>query len=124
MQINFYNYMKFRFFSSLAATVLLFGSCAFEETSMGTGSVTAVIENDDTRTSVSDGGSFTWSSGDKVWLHTTTGGVVGTLSSGEGTSSASFTYGVRPYILIMTGIPCREICFISFFRHHMTSVQI
>ena len=87
-------YMKFRFFSSLAATVLLFGSCAFEETSMGTGSVTAVIENDDTRTSVSDGGSFTWSSGDKVWLHTTTGGIVGTLSSGEGTSSASFTYGV------------------------------
>ena len=51
------------------------------------------MEGDQTRTTVTDGGTFTWSAGDKVWLQTTNGSVVGNLSSGEGTSSAEFTYG-------------------------------
>lgn len=51
------------------------------------------MEGDQTRTSVTDGGVFSWSAGDQVWLQTTNGSVVGTLSSGAGISSAEFTYG-------------------------------
>ena len=57
------------------------------------GSIAAVMEDIQTRTAVTDEGTFTWSAGDKVWLQITTGGILGTLSSGEGTSSASFSYG-------------------------------
>ena len=86
--------MKIRLLSFLALAGLLFSSCAVEENPTGdVGSINAVMENDQTRTSVTDEGSFTWSAGDQVWLHTTNGGVVGTLSSGAGTASASFTYG-------------------------------
>ena len=65
------------------------------------GSIVAEMETDQTRTAVTDEGTFTWSAGDKVWLHTTSGSVVGTLSSGAGTSSAQFTYGA--YFGSMTG---------------------
>ena len=71
------------------------GSCAVEESPKGAGVIAAVMENEDTRTAVTDEGTFTWTSGDKVWLHTTSGSVVGTLSSGAGTSSAQFSYGAH-----------------------------
>ena len=85
--------MKFRFFSILALAGLLLSSCAVDELPTEGGSILAEMETDQTRTAVTDEGTFTWSAGDKVWLHTTSGSVVGTLSSGAGSSSAKFTYG-------------------------------
>lgn len=86
--------MKIRLFLVLALAGLFFSSCAVEENPTGDGgSINAVMENDGTRTSVTDTGVFTWSEGDQVWLHTTNGGIVGTLSSGAGTSNANFSYG-------------------------------
>ena len=85
--------MKFRFFSIFALAGLLLGSCAVDELPTEGGSIVAEMETDQTRTAVTDEGTFTWSAGDKVWLHTTAGSVVGTLSDGAGSSSAKFTYG-------------------------------
>ena len=85
--------MKFKFFSILALAGLLFGSCAVDEIPTEGGSINAEMETDQTRTAVTDEGTFTWTAGDQVWLHTTSGSVVGTLSSGAGTSSAKFSYG-------------------------------
>ena len=85
--------MKFRFFSILALAGLLLGSCTVDELPTEGGSIIAEMETDQTRTAVTDAGSFTWSAGDQVWLHTTSGSVVGTLSDGTGSSSAKFTYG-------------------------------
>lgn len=95
MVILKFNDMEIRFFSFLAVVGLLLGSCAVEESPKGAGVIAAVMENEDTRTAVTDEGAFTWTSGDKVWLHTTSGSVVGTLSSGAGTSSAQFSYGAH-----------------------------
>lgn len=63
--------------------------------------IKAVIENNETKTSVTDEGSFTWSSGDQIWLHTTKDAVIGTLASGASTPNASFNYGA--YMGEMTG---------------------
>ena len=93
--------MKIRLFSLVALAGLLAGSCAVEEVPSAEGSIIAVMENDDTRTTVTDQGRFAWSEGDQVWLQTTDGTVIGTLSSGAGTSSAEFTYG--DYIGELTG---------------------
>ena len=87
--------MKIRLFSLFALAGLLLGGCAVDELPSEGGSVLAVMENEDTRTAVTDEGTFTWTSGDKVWLHTTSGSVVGTLSSGAGTGSAQFKYGAH-----------------------------
>lgn len=64
-------------------------------------SVQAYMECYQTKTSVTDEGYFTWTAGDKIWLHTTNGGAEGVLSEGAGTSNATFSYG--PYIGSMTG---------------------
>ena len=85
--------MKLRFFSIFALAGLLLSSCAVEEVPVTEHTILAVMEGDQTRTSVTDAGVFSWSAGDQVWLQTTNGSVVGTLSSGAGTSSAVFTYG-------------------------------
>ena len=85
--------MKLRYFSIFALAGLLLSSCAVEEVPVTEHTILAVMEGNQTRTTVTDGGTFTWSAGDKVWLQTTNGSVVGNLSSGEGTSSAEFTYG-------------------------------
>ena len=85
--------MKFRFFSIFALAGLLLSSCAVDEVPVTEHTILAVMEGDQTRTSVTDEGVFSWSAGDQVWLQTTNGSVVGTLSSGAGTSSAEFTYG-------------------------------
>ena len=95
MVILKFNDMKFRLFSIFALTGLLLGSCAVDELPAEGGSIIAEMEADQTRTAVTDEGTFTWTSGDKVWLHTTSGSVVGTLSSGAGTSSAQFSYGAH-----------------------------
>ena len=84
--------MKFKFFSILALAGLLLSSCAVDEIPTEGGSINAEMETDQTRTTVTDEGTFTWSAGDQVWLHTTAGSVLGTLSSGAGSSSAKFTY--------------------------------
>lgn len=85
--------MKLRFFSIFVLAGLLLSSCAVEEVPVTEHTILAVMEGDQTRTSVTDGGVFSWSAGDQVWLQTTNGSVVGTLSSGAGTSSAEFSYG-------------------------------
>ena len=63
--------------------------------------VGAEINTEETKTSVTDEGFFTWSQGDQVWIHTTGGGVTGTLSSGAGSANATFTHG--SYVGEMTG---------------------
>ena len=85
--------MRLRLFSIFALAGLLLSSCAVDELPTEGGAIIAEMENDQTRTAVTDEGTFTWSTGDQVWLHTTAGSVVGTLSSGAGSSSAKFTYG-------------------------------
>lgn len=72
---------------------LLLSACVKNEELVPGGHISAVMESEQTKTSVTDEGSFTWSAGDKVWIGTTSGGVVGTLSDGAGTSKAEFTYG-------------------------------
>ena len=93
--------MKLRFFSIFALAGLLLGSCAVEEVPVTEHTILAVIEGDQTRASVTDEGKFTWSTGDRIWLETTSGSVLGTLSTGAGTASANFTYG--SFIGDMTG---------------------
>ena len=80
---------------------MLLGACQVEPLLVEGGSVPAVMESDQTRTSVTDEGAFTWSAGDQIWLETTFGNVTGTLSSGAGTANAIFSYGT--YIGDMTG---------------------
>ncbi len=93
--------MKLRFFSIFALAGLLLGSCTVDEIPTEGGSIIAEMETDQTRTAVTDAGSFTWSAGDQVWLHTTSGSVVGTLSDGAGSSDAKFSYDA--FIGEMTG---------------------
>ena len=77
----------------MALAGVLLGSCAVEEAPVSEGVICAIMESDQTRTSVTDGGRFAWSTGDKVWIKTTNGSVAGTLSSGAGTAYATFTTG-------------------------------
>ena len=93
--------MKIRLFSILALSGVLLSSCAVDELPAEGGSIIAEMENDQTRTAVTDEGVFTWSAGDQVWLQTTSGYVTGTLSSGAGTASAKFSFG--SYFGEMTG---------------------
>lgn len=62
-----------------AAMGLLLAGCADVETPTKAVSVIAVVEDGQTRTSVTDEGTFTWSAGDQVWLQTANGNVLGTL---------------------------------------------
>ena len=50
------------------------------------------MESDDTKTAVTDEGIFAWATGDQVWLQTSNGSTIGTLSGGEGTANATFSY--------------------------------
>ena len=93
--------MKIRLFSIFTLAGLLLGSCTVDELPTEGGSIIAEMETDQTRTAVTDAGSFTWSAGDQVWLHTTSGSVVGTLSDGAGSSDAKFSYDA--FIGEMTG---------------------
>ena len=95
--------MKERFLFVLAVAVSLLSGCVKEEFFSEGGSIPAVMEDVQTRTEVTDEGTFSWSSGDKVWLEITSnpGYVTGTLSSGAGTGSADFVYG--SYFGEMTG---------------------
>ena len=72
--------------------LLVLSACVKNEDPVAGGYVSAVMEGEQTKTAVTDEGSFTWSADDKVWLGTTSGGVTGTLSSGAGTSKAEFSY--------------------------------
>lgn len=85
--------MKIRLFSVLALAGLLLSGCAVEGIPTCEGVIGAIMESDNTRASVTDKGIFTWSEGDQIWLETTSGCTVGTLSSGAGTSNAMFSYG-------------------------------
>ena len=93
--------MKFRFFSIFVLAGLLLNSCAVDELPAEGGSIVAEMETDQTRTTVTDEGTFTWSAGDQIWLHTTSGSVVGTLSDGAGSSNAKFSHDA--FIGEMTG---------------------
>ena len=87
--------MKIRLLSviALAMVGLLSNGCTIETVPSPEGSIRAVMEGEQTNTSVTDAGKFTWSTGDQVWLQTTNGNVIGTLSSGAGTPVASFSHG-------------------------------
>ncbi|MBO5815114.1 MAG: hypothetical protein J6R30_03230 [Bacteroidales bacterium] len=85
--------MKNRLYFVLALAGLLLSACTAEEFPAEGGCIQAIMESEATRTAVTDEGVFTWSEGDQVWLQTTSGSVTGTLSSGAGTSSASFSFG-------------------------------
>ena len=85
--------MKIRLYFVLALAGLLLSACTAEEFPAEGGCIQAIMESEATRTAVTDEGVFTWSEGDQVWLQTTSGSVTGTLSSGAGTSSASFSFG-------------------------------
>lgn len=88
--------MKYGLFSILAVAIgLIATGCTVNELPVEEGTIRAVMEGDETRTSVTDAGVFTWSSEDQIWLHTTSGGVMGTLSSGAGTGCAQFSYGAH-----------------------------
>lgn len=63
--------------------------------------VHAEMVNDETKTSVTDKGYFTWTENDQIWLHTTGGGVSAILRSGAGTADAQFAHGA--YFGKMTG---------------------
>lgn len=84
--------MKRSFISILAVAGILISGCALEEVPSSEGSIRAIMENDETRTSVTDEGKFTWSADDQIWLGTTSGSVIGTLSTGAGTANATFSY--------------------------------
>ena len=87
--------MKHKLLSVFALAVgLLLSGCVVEEVPVAEHTILAVMEGHQTRTSVTDEGAFSWSTGDQVWLETTNGSVPGTLSSGAGTSRASFSTGV------------------------------
>ena len=51
--------MKLRFFSIFALAGLLLSSCAVEEVPVKEHTILAVMEGDQTRTTVTDGGTFT-----------------------------------------------------------------
>ena len=53
--------MKLGFFSIFALAGLLLSSCAVDELPTEGGSIVAEMETDQTKTSVTDGGTFTWS---------------------------------------------------------------
>lgn len=93
--------MKKSFISILAVAGILISGCALEEAPSSEGSIRAIMENDETRTSVTDEGKFTWSAGDLIWLETTSSSVIGTLSTGAGTANATFSYG--SFVGEMTG---------------------
>lgn len=78
----------------MAAAAMLFAGCAHEEldTPFQTGVVAAVMESDDTKSNATDQGYFTWATGDNIWINTTHGNLKATLSDGEGTSNATFSY--------------------------------
>ena len=61
----------------LVLALLLFNCTNVEMSPVESGNSTiqAVMEADDTKTSVTDEGVFTWSEGDKIWMHTTNGSV-------------------------------------------------
>lgn len=77
------------------AAMALFGCnmAEYAPVEPATNSIKASIEVEDTKTSVTDAGYFTWSEGDKIWLDTTNGGIEGVLAEGAGSSNATFTYG-------------------------------
>lgn len=87
--------MKIRLLLILALTVsgLFSGCCVKDQLQVAENSIRVMIERDETRTSVTDAGIFTWSAGDQIWLQTTSGSVLGTLSSGAGAETATFVYG-------------------------------
>ena len=88
------NNMKHKLLSVFVLAVGLLSGCVVEEVPLAEHTILAVMEGDQTRTSVTDEGAFSWSTGDQVWLETTNGSVPGILSSGAGTSRASFSTGV------------------------------
>ena len=93
----------YRFISLLILFPLLTNCMQVEEALQESAEyiVHAEMVNDDTKTSVSDHGYFTWTENDQIWLHTTGGGVQATLRSGAGTTNAQFAHGA--YFGKMTG---------------------
>ena len=89
--------MKTLRFLSFAVVAALINSCA-ELTSVDnadeqTNTIAAVMEGIQSKTSTTDEGRFSWSYGDNIWIETTSGNVLGTLSTGAGTTNANFTFG-------------------------------
>ena len=70
-------------------------------------SLNAIIENEMTKTSVADDGTFSWSNGDEVWLYTASGSNVGVVAYNGNSKTATITcegeisnfkgYAIYPY---------------------------
>lgn len=87
--------MKLRLFFTLATLCTLIGcvdnyneQCTAEKFS-----IRAIIENEETRTVVTDDGNFSWSLGDKVWLQTSTGSAIGNVIPSENPKIATISSG-------------------------------
>ena len=85
-----------------ASSVVVFFGCSPADPSVDgvpvdvSYSITAVMEE-----LAADAVNAVWSSEDEIYIHTTEGGVVGTLTSGVGELNASFDYG--EYLGELTG---------------------
>ena len=78
----------------LAASALLFANCAHKEIDVpfNTGVAVAVMEAEDTKSSTTDEGYFTWTEGDAIWINTEKGNLKGTLSDGADSPNGTFSY--------------------------------
>ena len=85
--------MRSRLFFALVTLCILAGCVSnyIEQDTIEKFSIKAIIEGNETKTSVTDNGSFSWSTGDKVWLQTSTGSAIGNVTPSDIQSVATIT---------------------------------
>lgn len=101
--------MKYKSLYAIAA-ILILGGCVDQYNVIEIGktySLNAIIENELTKTSVADDGTFSWSNGDEVWLYTASGNNVGVVAYNKTSKTATITcegeisdfkgYAIYPY---------------------------
>ena len=86
--------MKIRHLFLLASAVALFTNCMQDEIEvpLTSGTVVATMEDDATKTNVDENFAFTWTTGDKIAIHTTDSNLEGTLKGEGGSTDGTFTY--------------------------------
>lgn len=99
--------MRTKQFFALAMSVFVFANCAQKEidapVSENVAVVSAKVENYETRSNSTDGGYFTWTSGDRIGIHTENGFIIGDLESGAGSADGSFRYSYSGTAPVVTG---------------------
>jgi hypothetical protein len=86
--------MKTRHLFLLASAVALFTNCMQDEIEvpLTSGTVVATMEDDATKTNVDENFAFTWTTGDKIAIHTTDSNLEGTLKGEGGSTNGTFNY--------------------------------